>query len=557
MRLLNCVFLVCLCASAKQVNLTVLATTDMHGTLMPHDYFTAKPAPRGLVKIATMVREERKANPNTLLIDCGDTIQGSPLESYYHQRGKNLGPDPMMLAMNAMGYVAMALGNHEFNYGLEALQSARNTARFPWLSANTVAEGGARPFLPYVVKTVAGIKVAFVGITTPSIPSWEKPENYRGYRFLPGLESARKAVAELRAKERPDVIVVAAHSGIDRDARTGAMRQADLPGENMAYQIATEIPGIDAIFFGHTHQEVKELSVNGVVLVQPKNWAISLGKVELTLENKPEGGWRVTKKSGTTLPVTDAIQPDAEVLRIAEPYHKATEAWLNTTVTKSAVALDAVKSRIEDTAILDAIQQVQLHYAKADVSLCASFNTSARIPAGNVTVRQIAGLYVYDNELYAIEGTGRMLREALENAARFYNQCPDAGCTHGPLLNGGFLPFNFDMAQGVSYEVDLTRPVGQRIRNLQFRGKPLADDQPLRLAINNYRAGGSGGYSMFPKAKVVWRSYEDIRDLIIRYYSEGNPIPPKPDENWRVVPEAALRELQAETQAKTRQPALQ
>ncbi len=554
MRLLTFVFVVCVCARAEQVNLTVLATTDMHGNLMPYDYFTAKPAARGLAKVATIVKAERKRNPNTLLIDCGDTIQGSPLEAYYHQRGKNLGPDPMILAMNSIGYDAMTLGNHEFNYGLQALQAARKSARFPWLSANTEAEQGAQPFVPYVVKTIAGIRVAIVGITTPSIPVWEKPENYRGYRFLPGVEAAKKAVAELREKEHPDVMIVAAHSGIDRDPETGALRQTDLAGENVAYQIATEVPGVDAVFFGHTHQEVKQLVVNQVLLVQPKNWAMSVGKLELTLERKAEGGWRVANKNGTTLPVTDAIEPDPEVLRIAGPYHRATEAWLNTAVTHSEAALDASRSRIEDTAILDAIQAVQLHYAKADVSLCASFNASARILQGKVTVRQIAALYVYDNELYAIEATGKMVREALENAARFYNRCPDAGCTHGPLINPGFVPFNYDMAEGVSYEVDLTQPVGHRIRNLQYHGKALSDEQPLRLAINNYRAGGSGGYSMFPKAKVVWRSYGDIRDLIIRYYSEGHTLPASADGNWKVVPEAAHRILEAEAQSQAQRP---
>jgi 2',3'-cyclic-nucleotide 2'-phosphodiesterase/3'-nucleotidase len=189
-----------------------------------------------------------------------------------------------------------------------------------------------------------------------------------------------------------------------------------------------------------------------------------------------------------------------------------------------------------------------MHYAKADVSFSAAFNPRAVIPKGDVTVRQVAALYVYDNELYAIEGNGKMVREALENSAKFYNTCPDPGCSKGPLINHSVIGYNFEMAQGVTYEIDVTKPAGQRIRNLKFHGKPLADDQPLRIALNNYRYGGSAGYGMFRGAKILWRSFEDIRELIIRYYST-NPLPSEPDNNWRVVPDNAHRVLEAESAA--------
>jgi 2',3'-cyclic-nucleotide 2'-phosphodiesterase/3'-nucleotidase len=210
--------------------------------------------------------------------------------------------------------------------------------------------------------------------------------------------------------------------------------------------------------------------------------------------------------------------------------------------------LSASESRIEDTAIIDAIHRVQMHYAKADVSFSAAFNPRAVIPKGDVTVRQIAALYVYDNELYAIEGTGKMVREALENSAKFYNACPDPRCSQGPLINRAVIGYNFDTAQGVAYDIDLTKPAGQRIRNLRYRGQPLRDAQPVRIALNNYRYGGSGGYSMFRGAKILWRSFEDIRELIIRYYS-ANPLPSEPDANWRVTPESAHRVLEAESAA--------
>jgi len=546
---------VALAALAQRVTISLLATTDLHGNIYPYDYYTARPAGRGLAKLATLIEVARRENPNSLLIDCGDTIQGAPIEIVYAQYVRSgrlplgldlpagsLKADPMMLVMNHLRFDAMVLGNHEFNFGLKVLDRARADARFPWLSANTesVAGSGRSSFAPYIVKTVAGVKVAVIGITTPAIPQWEKPEHYAGLRFLPGKDAAERMVAVLKAKHQPDVIVVAVHAGLERGTDQGS--------ENMVGEIAAGVAGIDAVVYGHSHQQVAEKRVGEVLLMQPKNWGISLGRIDFELER--EGGrWKVVNKSSRLIPAAADTPADAEVLRIARPYHEITERYLNTPVARSSVATDGRFGRIMDSALLDAVHAVQLHYTKADVSLTAMFNPGVRFPAGPVTVRQIAALYIYDNELYAVEGNGRMLREALENAARFFRTCPDASCTTGPLVNRGVAGFNFDIAQGVEYEIDLTRPAGQRVRDLRWCGKPLADDQPLRIAINNYRSGGSGGYTMFRAAKVVWRSSEEIRDLIIAYYAERGALPDKPDDNWRIVPPAAVETLKKETSA--------
>jgi 2',3'-cyclic-nucleotide 2'-phosphodiesterase/3'-nucleotidase len=531
---------------AAQVTITLLATTDLHGNLDPYDYLTGQAADRGLAKIATLIAAARAENPNTVLIDCGDTIQGTPLESVYqqairkHAEEARAHADPMMLAMNALAYDAMAVGNHEFNFGLSNLALARGAAKFPWISANTRIEssGAARPFAPYFIKQVAGVKVAVIGITTPVIPLWEAPENYRGYHFVTGLEAARDALRELHERHHPDLVIVAAHSGLDGGE----------PEENVAHQIAAGVTGIDAVVFGHTHQQLAGERVNGVLLMQPKNWGISLGRMDFTLESDPSGKWRVASKSSRLIPVTHATAADPTILAIAKPYHEAAERYLMTPVAEAPAELDGRLSRVEDTALIDAVHQVQLHYAKADVSFASSFNPALVIRKGPVTVRQIAALYIYDNLLYAIEGTGKMVREALENSARYFVGCP-LDCTHGPLIAPGFLGFNFDMAQGVDYEIDLTQPEGRRIRNLKWRGQPLADDQPLRLAVNNYRAGGSAGYTMFRGAKIIWRSTDEIRDLVIRYYSERKLLPAAPDRNWRIVPEAARVTLSRSAEA--------
>lgn len=559
---LACVFLLASCLSAEEVTVTVLATTDLHGNLYPYDYYTAKPADRGLAKIATLIRRERLDNPNNILIDCGDTIQGTPLEYVYQHwqetgklpldlpfAGAPLTADPMMLAMNALGYDAMVAGNHDFNFGLKNQMAARRLARFPWISANTktvpgaaVSPGDAPPFAPWVVKTVAGVKVAIIGITTPGIPMWDPPEHYKGYRFEGGRAAAEEAVARLKATEHPDIIMVAAHAGLGPESANGPAPEM---AENMVDAIATRVAGIDAIVFGHTHQSQPGKRIGGVLLMQPKNWGISLGRMDFKLSREGGGAWKVIGKDSHLIPVAADTPPDRQILDIARPYHELAERYLNTRVADAPEAMDTKFSRIEDTAAIDAIQQVELDVTHADVSFASAFNPNVHIAKGPVSVRQLAALYLYENELYVIAGTGGMVREALENAARWFLTC-QADCRGETLLNQRVIGYNFDMAQGVEYEIDLKQPEGRRIRNLRWHGQPLADDQPLRIALNNYRAGGSGGYTMFRGAKVLWESHEEIRDMMMRYYSEKGALPARADNNWRVEPASARETLERE-----------
>ncbi|MGA2878417.1 MAG: 5'-nucleotidase C-terminal domain-containing protein [Bryobacteraceae bacterium] len=549
-------------ASGAEVKITLLATTDLHGNLFPYDYYTAQPAARGLAKIATLIQAARAGNPNNLLIDCGDTIQGTALEAVYQEyaekgqlpwklsfAGAPLDHDPMMLGMNAIGYDVMVVGNHEFNFGLRNLAKARADAHFPWISSNIAVTPGApvQVFAPYFLKTIAGVKIAVVGVTTPMIPAWEAEEHYRGYRFESGIDAVRRSIAKLREREHPDILIVAAHAGLDRDPRSDTGPAGDAR-ENMVRQIATEIPGIDAIVFGHSHQQLPSLQLGDVLLMQPKNWGISLGEMDFVLQPRETSGWKIVSKSSRLIPVTRDTPADAKILEIGRPYHELAERYLSTPVAEAPVSLDSRLARVEDSALIDAVQQVQLFYSKADVSFASSFNSRVSVPQGPVTIRQIAALYVYENQLYVVEGDGKMVRDALENSARYYNTCA-SDCSHGPLINPHVIGYNYDMAQGVDYEIDLTQPAGQRIRNLRWHGKTLDDNQPLRIAVNNYRAGGSAGYSMFHGAKIVWRSPDEIRDLVIQYYSQHKTLPAQPDNNWRVVPETALRTLEREALA--------
>ncbi len=529
----------------KRARVTILSTTDLHGNIFPIDYYTNKPDARGLAKIATIVKQARKENPELLLIDSGDTIQGTPLE-YFHNKKNNAPPDPMMLAMSALKYDAMAVGNHEYNFGLKNLDKARSEAKFPLLSANTYRKSSlyrkSPPktyFDPYVIKEVSGVRVGILGLTTPAIPNWENAENYDGLVFREPVSEAKKWVAVLRNKERVDLVVIAMHMGIGEDLTTGEVRPGEQPHENEALAIAREVQGVDVILMGHTHREVPAMYVNGVLLAQANYWGKHVARVDLYLQMDTSvralPRWHVTAKSARTIPVEDKTEVDEEIAKLGEPYDRETQNWLSQVVGDSDADLTAQDSRFRDTAILDLIQRVQLEAGKADVSMVASFNDRARINKGKITVRDIAGLYVYENTLVVIEANGQQLKDALEHSARYY-RAYEQGKTAAELIDPNIPGYNFDIAEGVTYDLDISKPFGQRILNLRFRGQPLKPEQKLRLAINNYRANGGGRYTMYRDAPVVYRSSEEIRELIIDWVERGQRIPTEPTNNWRLLP---------------------
>jgi 2',3'-cyclic-nucleotide 2'-phosphodiesterase (5'-nucleotidase family) len=521
----------------SRAHIVILSTTDMHGRVFPIDYYTNKYDNVGVAKVATLVKEARKNDPDLLLLDSGDTIQGTPLE-YFHNKRNNTPPDPMMLAMNALHYDAMAVGNHEYNFGWAVLDKARSEAQFPWLSANTydteVKGDPSTHYKPYIIKEVQGVRVGVLGLTTPGIPNWENRFNYKGVEFRETVSEAKKWVTVLRDTGKCDVVVIAMHMGTEEDLRTGIPSPSQVPNENAALTIARQVPGVDVILMGHTHREVGDLFVNGVLLTQANRWASHVARVDLYLDKTDKGRWQVVMKSARTIPVTEKTEVDLEIAKLGEPYDKETQAWLGRAIGESAADLTANGCRFHDSAIIDLIQRAQLEAGKADVSMTACFNERARIPKGAVTVRDIAGLYEYENTLVTLELTGQQLKDALEHSARYFKEY-QPGKSLNELVDTRIPGFNFDVAQGVNYDIDLTKPFGERIQNLKFKGQPLDPNQKLKVVTNNYRVNGGGGYTMFKNAPVVYRSSEEVREFIIDWVEKNKLIPTETDNNWRIV----------------------
>src|SRR5258706_1107963 len=438
--------------TAQRAHVTILGTTDMHGRVFPIDYYTNKYDNVGITKVASLIKEARKTDPDLLLVDSGDTIQGTRLESFHNKRN-NAAPDPMMLAMNAMHYDSMTVGNHEYNFGLKVSEKARSEAKFPWLSANTYNQGTATThYQPYIVKEVQGVRVGVLGLTTPGIPNWENAPNYAGLEFHETVGEAKKWVAILRDKEKVDVVAIAMHMGIEEDLRTGTTSPSQVPNENAAIAIARQVPGVDVILMGHTHRDVPALVVNGVLLTQANRWASHIARADIYLEKSANGRWHVIAKSARTIPVTEKTAVDLEIAQLGQPYDKETQDWLGRTIGESPEEITSQDCRFRDTGIIDLIQRVQLEAGKADVSMAACFNPQARIPKGPVTVRDIAGIYEYENTLVTIELTGQQLKDALEYSTRYFGVY-QPGKSLAELVDQRIPGYNFDMSAGVQYDL--------------------------------------------------------------------------------------------------------
>ncbi|MGW2299553.1 bifunctional metallophosphatase/5'-nucleotidase [Streptomyces sp. NPDC001809] len=541
----------------KRYSFTVMGTTDLHGNVFNWDYFTDKEFDDkahndvGLAKISTLVDQVRKekGRRNTLLIDAGDTIQGTQL-SYYYAKVDPItarrGPvHPMAQAMNAIGYDAAALGNHEFNYGIPVLRKFEEQCDFPLLGANALDAKTLRPaFAPYSMhrlRTPQGkdVRVAVLGLTNPGIAIWDKA-NVSGKMVFPGLEEqAAKWVPKLRSMGA-DVVVVSAHSGSSGTSSYGDQ----LPYvENAAGLVAEQVPGIDAILVGHAHTEIPEYRVRNkqsgkdVVLSEPLKWGqrLTLFDFDLVWE---KGRWTV-EKVGAQVLNSNTVAEDPEITGLLGDEHRKVVAYVNQIIGTSTAAMTTADAPWKDEPIIDLINVVQAETVKAALaggthaslpvlSQASCFSRTARIPAGQVSIKDAAGLYPFENTLEARLMTGAQLKDYLEFSARYYVQTPaGAPVDTAKLTNADGIPdYNYDAVSGLTYDIDIAKPAGSRIVNLSFEGRPLDPAARFVLAVNNYRASGGGAFPHVAGAQQLWANSDEIRNTIIQWVQAKGTVDP-------------------------------
>ncbi len=563
-------------STTRTLKLSVLGTTDLHGNVFNWDYYKnaefddAAHLDIGLAKVRTVIDRERaaRAGQPVITLDAGDTIQGTPL-AYYYAKVEPIGGDvihPMARAMNLIGYDAAALGNHEFNYGIPLLRTFESQLDFPLLGANAVDPVTKRPvFAPYIIKNIKvdrgpDLKVGILGLTNPGIAIWDHA-NVEGKMEFPGLvEQAKKFVPELKAKGC-DIVVVSAHSG----ATTSSSYGDALPyPENASSLVAEEVAGVDAILVGHAHVDIPMKEVASkvtpgktVVLCEPLFWGKKVAVFDMELE-RHGNRWSLTSITSTTLPTNTAAE-DPEVAAAVQEQHDTVVDYVNSVVGTSAVAMSASRAVVEDAPIIDFINYVQALTVKAALtgsdaalpmlSIAAPFNRAASFPQGNVTIRDVAGLYIFDNTLLGSRVTGAQVKDYLEFSVQYFKAVGSAGpvpiadVTNAvtPTAPTGTPDYNYDIVAGLearlTYDVDLAQPVGSRITNLLYDGVALDPAKEFVMAVNNYRQGGGGNFPHIKNAPVVYNAQVEIRQLLIDWVVANGEIDPADfaSVDWKLV----------------------
>ncbi|MGM0380074.1 MAG: 5'-nucleotidase C-terminal domain-containing protein, partial [Bacillota bacterium] len=475
-------------------------------------------------------KDVRSENPNTLVVDNGDTVQGTILTDDLYNLEKIDEPNPIINIMNEIGYDAMVLGNHEFNFGLDLIKKIRKEANFPILSANTYYKDDGSNFVDsYIIKEVEGVKVGILGLTVPSIPRWDGPK-VKPLEFKHMAKEAKKYSEKMR-DEGADVIFVAAHAGLE------TRHESD--GSDAAKLIA-EQADVDALLVGHDHSNVNKMIDDTLVLEPKANYghAAEVAKFDLSLE-KNDGKWTVVDKKGTTISISD-YEEDKDLDEIVENYHENVIEFLNEPIGKAEGTFHPESevpgiptAQIQDTPVIDLINNVQLKYTDADVSAAALFKPSSNIEKGDVTYADIFNIYKYPNTLYAVEMTGKELKDYMEWSASFFNthKPGDLTISFDPEIRG----YNYDMFQGVDYDIDISEKPGDRIKNLTMDGKKVTDDQVIKVAINNYRFGGLTSMGIISNEAYMKSDPKSLRSYIKDYIQEKGTIEPTVDNNWEII----------------------
>ncbi|NOI23545.1 2',3'-cyclic-nucleotide 2'-phosphodiesterase [Vibrio mediterranei] len=581
-------------AMADEIKLRIIETTDIHTNVMDYDYYKDKPTQKiGLARAATLVKEARNEVTNSVLVDNGDLIQGSPMGDYMASKGIKPGEThPVYKAMNQLDYDVGNIGNHEFNYGLEFLATTLEGANFPYVSANVFdKKTGEHYFKPYLIKThtfkdtdgnAHEVKVGYIGFVPPQIMVWDK-KNLEGKVFAKDIkETAEKLVPQMK-KEGADIIVAIPHSGVSSDPyKAGA--------ENSTYYLS-EVDGIDAIAFGHSHAvfpgkgfdniqgvDNQKGTINGVAAVMPGRWGSHVGVMDLVLEQDGDS-WKVAEAQTEARPIFDAtnkkplVDADKGIVSAVKEDHNATRDFVNQPIGKANDVMYSFLALVQDDPTVQIVNLAQKDYVETMIqgdpdldglpvlSAAAPFKAGGRkndpanfteVESGQLTFRNAADLYLYPNTLVALKVTGKEVKEWLECSAGQFKQIDVTSSQPQSLIDwDGFRTYNFDVMDGVNYQVDVSKPArydgncklldgnSERIVDLTYKGKPIDMKQTFIIATNNYRAYSNkfpGTGSDF----IAFDSPDENRTIVANYISkvsqEKGEVTPSADNNWRFAP---------------------
>jgi len=541
--LLAAVFLLALLPGAAfaegETHVVILATSDLHGNIWSYSYEdNTESSNNGMARLYTYIQQVREENPIVFLVDAGDDIQGTIMTDDIANKAPE-NEHPVIAAMNFMGYDSMTLGNHEFNWGIDTMKQILGQAAFPVLGANVLdADGNYVTGEGWVIVERGGVKLAIIGVCTPDIPIWDggKP-GIDSTVFEAGNVAVKKAVEEIG--DQADIILVSAHMGqyaeFDEDG-----------GSDAGQKIVEDNPEVDILQVAHMHITVND-TIGETPVVGVRNSGREIARIDVTLDQDKN----ITDISTEIVDMAD-YTPSEEIraIPVVKELHEQTISFIQGSVDDNGEPLEPLgvttakfqpedeikglpEGKLQDTAVMDLILNIQLQYSGADVTACALFKDTSDLPEGPINYGNIFDIYKFDNTLYTMDVTGKELKAYMEWAAACYNQWVPGD------INISFEPdhpgYLYDMFAGVDYEINLSKPAGERIENVMFKGEPLQDDQILKLAVNNYRYSSGIKAQNLAEGKRDWESSNSIRDMIVDYFANNSPVAPVVDNNWRIT----------------------
>ncbi len=548
----------------RTVTLKIIATTDVHGAFFPYDFISDKDAKTSLAQVLTFVKQQREIkDQEVVLLDNGDLLQGQPVVYYYNFEAVDK-THICAEVMNYMKYDAASVGNHDIETGHPVYDKIVKEFNFPWLSANTINTSTNQPyFKPYTIIDKKGIKIAVFGLTTPSIPNWLPKKIWEGMVFEDMVETAEKWMKIIKEKEKPGIIVGLFHSGIDY---TYGGRTAKTPkNENASRLVPERIPGFDVVIAGHDHQEynleVKDPQGKEVFLLDPLSSARAVAVATITLDYDPAArSWQ--KEIKGEIIDTSNYQPDQELVNTFKDVVGEVKKYVSKKIGIFTETISSQEAMFGDSAFIDLIHRVQLEITGADISFAAPLSFSAAINKGDVFARDMFKLYQYENLLYTMEMEGAEIKDYLEYSyGRWFNTMKneDDHLMYFKRNENGVLKrserygnyeleyhyFNFDSAAGMIYEVDVSKPVGERINIISMAdGTAFAPEKKYKVAINSYRGTGGGGHLVIGAGiskdelskRVINSTTKDLRYFMMKWIEKNNTITPQAFGHWKVVP---------------------
>ena len=541
-------------AKEKTVTLKIIETSDVHGHFFPSDFITRRPLKGTMARVATYVAKQRKdLHGNVILLDNGDILQGQPTCYYYNFINTgltNIAAD----VINYLGYDAQTVGNHDIETGHEVYDKWIKEVKCPVLGANIIDTKTGQCYVkPYTVVTREGVRVAVLGLLTPAIPNWLREEIWSGLRFDEMVKSARYWVDYIQKNEHPDVLVGLFHSG-----KSGGI-VTDEYEEDASMRIAEEVPGFDIVMFGHDHTKhdgvVKNTLGQDVVCLDPSSNALLVAEATVELKIGKRGKVLSKKVSGQLVSMED-LDIDEQYTAHFQSAVDSVTAFVNRKIGEFENAIYSRDSYFGNSAFNDFIQQLQLRITGADISFCAPVSFNATINAGPVYVSDMFNLYRYENQLYVMRLTGEEIRKHLEMSYDLWVNTMKTPDDHIMLLDQSGtddkqrfmfknLAFNFDSAMGIDYEVDVTKPDGEKVHILRMsNGEPFDESKWYKVAINSYRGNGGGelltkGAGITKeelKSRIIYQTERDLRHYLMLEIEEAGKLNPQPANNWRFVP---------------------